>query len=341
MTDRIPHLVFTTNGMDAGDRTEAWRQNIAPIVEGIPQVDPEGLEARLDIYHLGAIMVGGVQVPAHRFRRDRAWIAQSGADHYFLQMYLEGGYRGRMGEHDVQVRRGDIEVLHLGQTFETEASSARTFGLLIPKDVLDQRVNGVADLHGTVLRRDQPAGRLLGDHLLSLHRTVTAATQADAAMLAEGCLALTAATLRPSARTAEAAARAIADVLVKRIGRYIDVHLADPELDAARLCQHFRLSRSYLYRLFETQGGIAQTIRRRRLGRALAWLRDPQHAHARICDAAYACGFGSEAGFTRAFRTEFGLSPSEVRHSKGYFPSDTSSTQFAAWVAQLGRPITP
>lgn len=341
MTGPIPHLVFTTAGMDAGDRTEAWRQNIAPIVEGIPQVDPEGLEARLDIYHLGTVMVGGVQVPAHRFRRDRAWIAQSGADHYFLQMYLEGGYRGRMGEHDVLVRRGDIEVLHLGQTFETEASSARTFGLLIPKDILDQRVSGVADLHGTVLRRDQPAGRLLGDHLLSLHRTVAAASQADAAMLAEGCLALTAATLRPSAQTAEAAGTAAAGVLAERIGRYIDAHLVDPELDAARLCQHFRLSRSYLYRLFESQGGVAQTIRRRRLGRALAWLRDPQHAHARICDVAYACGFGSEAGFTRAFRAEFGLSPSELRLSKDQFPHDTDSTQFAAWVAQLGRPLTP
>ncbi len=342
MSESIPHLAFTTEGMDARDRVEAWRQNLAPIVEVMPQVDPAGLNARLDIYHLGEVMVGGIDAPAHHFRRDRAWVAQSGTDHYFLQMYLDGGYRGRMGEREVEVEAGDVEVLHLGQTFETVALPARTFGLLIPRDVLDQRVSGVADLHGMVLKASQPAGRLLGDHLASLRRTIGGATVADAAMLAEGCVALAAATLRPSAQAAEAAGTAIAGVLADRIARYIDAHLAEPELDVERLCGHFRLSRSYLYRLFEAQGGIAHAIRRRRLGRAFVLLRAPGRTPTRICDVAYACGFGSEASFTRAFRAEFGLSPSEARAlSMELCPTVSSAHQFAAWVTALGRPAAP
>lgn len=334
MSEPIPHLAFTTAGLEAQDRVEAWRQSLAPILEVIPQVEAADLDARLDIYHLGEVMVGGIQAPAHHFRRDRAWVAQSATDHYYLQMYLDGGYHGRMGDRDVRVEAGDIEVLHLGQTFETEASPARTFGLMIPRDILDQRVSGVADLHGMVLKRDQPAGRLLADHLESVRHTVTVASRADAALLSESCVVMAAAALRPSAHTAEAAAGAIAGVLAERIGRYMDAHLADPELDAAHLCTQFRLSRSYLYRLFEAQGGIAQAIRRRRLARALILLRQPGRALPRVCDVAYACGFGSEATFTRAFRAEFGFSPSEARGNGTSFPTDT---RFAAWVAELGR----
>ncbi len=339
VTKPIPHLSFNTADLHPRDRVDAWRRCIAPFVEVLPQVDPTQLDARLDMFHLGEVMVGGIDVPAHHFRRDRAWVAQSGTDHYYLQMYLDGGYRGRMGERDVSVGRGDIEVMHLGQTFETEAALVRTFGLLVPRDVLDQHVGGVADMHGVVLRRDQPAGRLLGDHLMSMRSMVPTASQDDAAMIAESSIAMAAAALRPSARTAEAAANAIAGVLAERIERYIDTHWAEPDLDAAHLCAHFRLSRSYLYRLFETQGGVAQIIRRRRLNRALAWLRHPRHARARICDAAYACGFGSEAAFTRAFRAEFGFSPSEARAAGAeLFPAGGNDTQFAAWVTQLGRP---
>jgi len=332
----VPHLAFDTADLNPQDRVEAWRQSIAPFVEVRPQVDPAELRARLDMFHLGEVMVGGIEVPAHHFRRDRAWISQSGTDHYYLQMYLDGSFHGRMGKHDVQVASGDIEVMHLGQTFETEASHARTFGLLIPKDVLDQRVDGVADLHGMVLKRAQPAGRLLGDYLLSVRNMVADADRDAAGLIAESCIAMAAATLRPSARTMEAAAPATAGVLMERIRRHIDAHLTDSELDAGHLCAQFRLSRSYLYRLFEAQGGVAQLIRRRRLGRALAWLRQPQHAQARICDAAYACGFGSEAAFTRAFRAEFGFSPSEARAADP-FPAGAGDTPFAAWVTQLGR----
>lgn len=339
MSEPIPHLTFTTAGLDARDRVEAWRQNLAPILEVIPQVDATRLDARVDIYHLGEVMVGGIDAPPHHFRRDRAWVAQSGTDHYYLQLYLEGGYRGRMGEREVELRPGDVEVLHLGQTFETVASSARTFGLMIPRDVLDRHVAGVADLHGMVLGGDQPAGRLLGDHLASLRGTVATAGRDHAAMLAESAVAMAAAALRPSARTAEVAAAPIAAVLKDRILRHIDAHLTDPDLDADRLCSHFRLSRSYLYRLFEAEGGVAQTIRRRRLGRALVMLRTPGRTPARVCDVAYACGFGSEAGFTRAFRAEYGLSPSELR-AAGLFPTDTG-TNVAAWIAQLGRPAAP
>lgn len=337
MTARLPHLSFSAAELEERDRAEAWRHTFSSMFEAIPKVAPEDLRGRLDVYHLGQIMIGGAQFPRHRFRRDQAWASRSGVDHYFLQLYVSGGYSGSLGRRDATLRAGDVEVLHMGQTFDTMAQASRTHAVMIPKDLLDERIGSVADLHGTVLTRETGAGALLGHYLQMLGRVTPGMTVADAPILVEGCLATVAAALRPTADALNAAAPQIGAVLADRVLRYIEANLREPALTVDSLCARFRVSRSYLYRLMEPFGGVASYVRRRRLRFAIAMLSDPQGRGRRVADVAYACGFADEKTFGRAFRAEFSMTPSEARDASATAAGAASPPDFSRWLVGLGR----
>ncbi|MFG1393670.1 helix-turn-helix domain-containing protein [Xanthobacter agilis] len=89
-------------------------------------------------------------------------------------------------------------------------------------------------------------------------------------------------------------------------------NVATPGLSPKTLCRMLGVSRSRLYRLFEDRGGVARDIQRRRLQAALARLHDPAEPRT-IARIAEDLGFPDRSGFSRAFKAEFGLSPSAAR----------------------------
>lgn len=105
--------------------------------------------------------------------------------------------------------------------------------------------------------------------------------------------------------------------------------MAAPDFGPERLARLLAMSRSKLYRLFESTGGVAHFINRERL----------REAHRRLCshrDAPSIHIIGNEVGFvdhstfSRAFRREFGHSPSEAR--------ERSLTKLAARPFGLAQP---
>jgi len=106
--------------------------------------------------------------------------------------------------------------------------------------------------------------------------------------------------------------------VIMEIRRYIEQHIALPDLGPDHLCKMFGLSRASLYRLFEPIGGVTDYIRTRRLRTALRMLAND--GKRTIGEIAYACGFADTSAFSRAFRNHFGMSPSEVRERDGRSP---------------------
>lgn len=98
------------------------------------------------------------------------------------------------------------------------------------------------------------------------------------------------------------------------VKEFIDKSLALESLDVALIGHRFGMSRSSVYRLFESEGGLANYIRRRRLLHAFSLLvSPPPEGRLRILDVAVECGFSSDMVFARAFRKMFSLTPSAVR----------------------------
>ena len=96
-----------------------------------------------------------------------------------------------------------------------------------------------------------------------------------------------------------------------RVVALVDAALGEAELSPAMLVQRSGISRSELYRCFAPIGGIARVIQQRRLRQAYRELVrvDAPPSVSRIGEAV---GFYDPSSFTRAFRREFGCTPSEV-----------------------------
>lgn len=112
----------------------------------------------------------------------------------------------------------------------------------------------------------------------------------------------------------ERAAIQVNVALMERVRRVIGKHLRSPSLGPAKLCREAAVSRSHLYRLLETEGGVAHYIQRRRLSESFTLLSDAANTLS-IGRIAESLCFADASSFSRAFRREFGMAPSDVRAS--------------------------
>ena len=78
------------------------------------------------------------------------------------------------------------------------------------------------------------------------------------------------------------------------------------------LCRQVGMSRSNLYRLLESEGGVTCYIQRHRLTEARSRLSDSKNTQSVAAMARDLC-FTDSSSFSRAFRATFGASPGEVR----------------------------
>ena len=94
------------------------------------------------------------------------------------------------------------------------------------------------------------------------------------------------------------------------ISSYIDTHLDEP-LTLDRIAGEFFLSKYYVAHLFRESTGLSvhQYITKKRLAASCGAIQ----SGAAVGEAYAACGFQDYSSFYRAFRKEYGLSPSEYR----------------------------
>ena len=157
-----------------------------------------------------------------------------------------------------------------------------------------------------------PAGRMLAEFMVLLKRNLGDLTPDDAARLPDAIQAMVALCLAPSADQAAKAAKQIDVTLMERVRRAVRKNLYSPSLGPDKLCREAAMSRSKLYRVLESEGGVAQYIQRHRLMEGFRMLCDVSSNQA-IGKVAEMLCFADASSFSRVFRREFGLSPGDVR----------------------------
>ena len=345
----LPSTVFTTDQASGEARFEAWRSSISVIFDVAPMAcDPlESFQASVTASHLGALLVGDLHFGRQQFSRAAPRVARDGVNHYLVQWYRSGGFVGQHDDGvDMTVRAGDITVFDLGRTQRTYANPSHVLSIVVPREIADEAFCDSVDpanLHGTVLPGHTALGGLLSDYLHSLHRRLPTVTLTEAPAVVQATTQMLAACLRPSRDTLAQAQTEVQGVMLERIQQYIDQNLGAP-LSPEHLCRTFGISRSQLYRQFEPLGGVAHHVQQRRLARAFHALANPANRRLRVAEIATRTGFTSEAHFSRAFRSAYGLTPSDVRatagghaHTGSVVPnaSGQPTAEYAEWVRGL------
>lgn len=202
--------------------------------------------------------------------------------------------------------------------FVGSADGSEVLMLVLPRTLCESHVSDFHRARG--LNIDPAIAVLLASYMDGLARQLPHIPGERAGRLAAATCSLVTACVAPTSDRAVAAARPVGSRLIERALMIVRDNMASPEFDSEQLCRLLAVSRSKLYRIFECRGGVARFINRERLRDAHCRLSDPasmQSIHAIAQDV----GFEDHSTFSRAFRREFGCSPSEARaRAFGRFP---------------------
>lgn len=306
---RIRSDFFSTAGLAAADRHEAWENRGWPSLAPLYATEPVGpFQTSSQTAHFGGVTAIYADMTAQRWERDAAMVRARAHDALGINIGLIGGARGIMGERSFDQPQGAAIVTDLAQTSRHEGTGGRSIQLLFPRAMAVGAGLDVRAMHGLVL--DSPPVHLLTSHALRMRESLPGLTEEDGPRLARSLLDLLLIAIGAEGRVD--AGDAAASTALLRAHAEIDRNLGSAALTIANLCRRLQMSRSTLHRLFEAEGGVQAYIRDRRLDAAREALLDADNRE-RIGALAERLGFSDSAHLSRLFRRRFGHTPSDCR----------------------------
>lgn len=302
---------FTTHTLQQRDQADAWKTWFEPVFGVIPRkADDPSFPARNTVWKLDDLVVSRVSAPAVRVQRTPSQIRRNPVDHWVLTFCQKG-------ETTIQTRRRTLHgppgvpfLWSLAEPSETVRSDAERLQIFLSRDVFRDIAPVLDAARGAVL--DTPLGRLLGDFMLSLEHRLQGLEISDMPRLTAAARALIAACVAPSADRIADAKTQMDQGRLERVRQTVRTHLRSYRLGPDMLCRAVGMSRSSLYRLLESEGGVARYVQRHRLLEARAILSDPANKRPISVIAEELC-FADPSSFGRAFRSMFGHRASEFR----------------------------
>lgn len=298
---------FSTRDLPARDQFEAWRSLLSGTIDLLPTpATSESFAVEFSSWTFGNIILTRTlysNTPARHWRhRPRSFL-----DHWCV--VSARSYPRRGGDY-LAAARPNISFRSLGLPFEGQAEDTEVLTLFLPRDFCRNERDDFEQAH--TLEINPQLGALLAGYMDNLARQLPHVPPAHAQDLAAATRALVAACVVPRVARSEAAEASLASLLIDRARLVVRQNMASPEFGPEQLARLMAMSRSKLYRLFESTGGVAHFINRERLREAYRRLsshRDSPSIHI----IGNEVGFVDHSTFSRAFRREFGHSPSEAR----------------------------
>ena len=303
---------FSTEGLPSSQQFAAYREFCSPVIDiQWDESSSSGFSASCEMWTLKPFAVRRIRTSAGCFERSAAQVRRDSLDHWVFNLTRSGRQEARTssgGELDTDA--GALSLFSLAGPYSGRRTSVDWVGLFVPRGAFPAIDKAFDHREQTALR--DSLGRLFARYLVSLsdelprmsHDELSAAVQATRALLAE---------FIASPVNALSSTDAILDApRLRCIRDFIDKNLGSWNLHTGRICKMAGISRSNLYRMFEPYGGVVRYIQRRRLQQAHELLADPGCTRAINAIASDYC-FPDPSTFSRAFRQEFGYSPTDLR----------------------------
>jgi AraC-like DNA-binding protein len=309
--DQVRPVVFSTTAFRAADQIAAWREWFYPIFEISPVAGSETpFFAENKVWDIGGILLSRSVAPATHVKRGKLNISRNPVDHWVITYNRRGETSIATDRSSLHASAGVPFLWSLGERSSSERSSIDRIQLLIPRDMFREISSLLDASRGSVL--NTPLGKMLGDYMIFLESRLCSVAAGDLPRLTEAVRSMIAACIAPSAGRSEVAAEEIELGRRERVCRVIHSQLRSPALTPAAICKSVGISRSQLYRLFEHSGGVQRYIKTQRLLQSHAILSDPDNMQSVLSIAESLC-FEDASSFSRAFRREFGHSPSDAK----------------------------
>lgn len=346
-TTPIDVSVFDTRMAPAREQYGLWRDSIGVIFDvkdgGCDQRDR--YTARLESALIDATMISRVRSGHQQFTRDSNRSYRDGLDSVMFQVFVNGDVR-RADEASAMASGHSIVGFDLTRSVDNINSEFDLVSIIFSRDELIERNVDPEAIHLKVLGQEGGLPALTAQMIVDLQVQLPLMDKGEAALACQSAIDLIAECYRGEARR-ERSRSAHRNALLLRARQEIRRRLeAGLSVDTGTLLEILPCSRSTLYRAFEPIGGVAGFVRSERLRKALGRIArmagGPEQTQ--LGDIGAECGFTSDAHFSRAFKTEFGFSPStardifqQKRREAGFSDDFPTDRRYELWLQSISQ----
>lgn len=312
---------------------EEWRELASPVYEVHPREPAVSAGISIELRTVEGLFVSEVESPAQVLVHDPANSKQFSHDYVLFERFYAGGGGGQVADVGISVAPSHLHLIDMSQRYVSVKGRSQSRGVCIPHAMLGY-VPG-EEPSFSALTLNSPAGRLVA----AAHAELFAAEpdEATAPMIADAFVDLVRRFMVGPPKDAGDGTDLPTAMLIRD---FVSTNLDRPDLGTELLVAAFDISRSALYRQFDSEGGVTRYIRNRRLDRCFIELSEATPRRGRVTAVARRWHFVDPSHFNRVFRERFGMAPSECLARKAVPGVRAQSDQVRIvkdWLAQIRR----
>ncbi len=312
---------FSTDGLPPRDRVRFWFDYFAQQVHNFtPGEIPDAgvFRAQATGQMMGGFGLFDIESRLERAKRTHADVLKDKTEAVYIRRFRRPQiWRAapRSTRVDLLHEPGDFCVSSTEWQFDVESKGSTSFTvLIIPQTALSPLLAGGRLARPFRLPAATPLGSLLGAAVDAANAQVPLLSDELGEAVLRNLSGLVALACGASDEGAARGRESLRASQLAAVKRYVDLHLADPDLTPAGAAAAVGISPRQLHRLFEPSGSsFARYVLRQRLLKCRDAVAGATGAGRSVIDIAYGWGFNSMATFYRAFASEFGAAPAVLR----------------------------
>ena len=306
---------FQSSSLPPSERQDAWNgaveQSCGRFITHFGLAATE-FNGEIDTRYVGGLECVRVTLNAVGVRRTRKEVALNDSDIYNLVLQLRGRSLMSQGSSEARLVPGEMTLIDAAQPAAFRFSRDNVqMALHLPRALVDERRRYRQLPLAATFRGGATA--ITASFLQAAFENADDCKPAQSAGVRDALLSLIFSNVlgdAPCEQTAEAGGRQLLPV----VQQYVVAHLSDPALSPASIAQAHGISVRHLHRLFAaTETTVGHWVRQQRLQRCADDLRNSELQIINLTDIAHQWGFSDSAHFSRAFKGQFGQTPSHYR----------------------------
>lgn len=305
---------FSTQRVPREQRRAAWDRALASVCGAFLTESGPDFDGRIDLRMINGLVASRIIHNSRSARRGRAEIRRRDPHCLHVIYQLSGRSTVCQAGREAALFAGEMTMLDSSSpsVLRFEEKNAQIW-LHVTREELNSRGGTASPLLATTIT-GAPA-TLIGTIMRTAFAHPLAWSELQKDAIREALTRLVAATwCSGTQQITPAQGDDIVPPIVHVVQNYILTHLHSAALAPESIAKDHGLSVRHLHRLFKSTGtSLSHWIRRCRLDRCAADLLDDAQATERVTQIAFNWGFNDSAHFCRAFKAEFGQSPSEFR----------------------------
>ncbi len=304
---------FSTYDLAKSRQLDAWREWYAYSYEVSPlDAGESGFAAESEVWKLNGVGFARISAPPLRAARTKLLTRRDPTDHVCLTIGRRAVTGMTFGSDCKEVPAGSPFVFALDGAHVSERDADERLQLYIARDRFPEAMPALDAARGGTVSTS--LGALLAEYFNILRLTLPTLRDEEAQRLPSAIVAMVVACVAPSADRMAMASGPLDATRKDKVRRFILRNLYSPNLGPDLMSKELGISRSNLYRLLESEGGVVNYIKLHRLWESFTQLSDPRNTKP-VAEIAEALRLADSSGFSRAFRKQFGASPTEVREA--------------------------